>query len=194
MSLDNLHYQIDNFNEDDADIFWVNFYRTITQKTEHGDHYYALSKLGRTIDLEWGDFVKLIYNDEKFINTFHNYIKISTLPEEIAVSIDYDAIKKDFFNLFSYEATDVPDKTKLMEKHVKFDDVLIKHKKVTSIYKASRKMYSNIDRLLHTLLSDCAPLSLINNVFDDYKEKSKEPNNSGEQSTGQNQVFEFQVL
>ena len=194
MSLDNLHYQIDNFNEDDADIFWINFYRTITQKTEHGDHYYALSKLGRTIDLEWEDFVKLIYNDEKFINNFHNYISIGTLPEEIAVSIDYDAIKKDFFNLFSYEATDVPDKTKLMEKHVKFDDVLIKHKKVTSIYKASRKMYSNIDRLLHTLLSDCAPLSLINNVFDDYKEKSKEPNNSGEQSTGQNQVFEFQVL
>jgi hypothetical protein len=194
MSLDNLHYQIDTFTEDDADIFWVNFYRTITQKTEHGDHYYALSKLGRTMAINWEDFVKLIYNDEKFISNFHNYINIGTLPEEIAVSLDYDAIKKDFFNLFSYEATDIPDKTKLMEKHVKFDDVLIKNKKVTSIYKASRKMYNNIDGLLLNLLRDCAPLSLINNVFDDYKEKSKEPNNSGEQSTGQNQVFEFQVL
>jgi hypothetical protein len=194
MSLDNLNYQINTFTEDDADIFWVNFYRTITQKTEHGDHYYALSKLGRTIDLTWEDFVKLIYDDKKFINNFHNYINIGTLPEEIAVSLDYDAIKKDFFNLFSYEANDMPDKTKPMEKHVKFNDVLIPNKKLTSIYKASRKMYNNIDGLLLNLLKDCAPLSLINNVFDDYKEKSKEPNNSGEQSTGQNQVFEFQML
>ena len=31
MSLDVLHYNPDNFNEDDADIFWVNFYRTITR-------------------------------------------------------------------------------------------------------------------------------------------------------------------
>jgi hypothetical protein len=194
MSLNNLHYQINTFSEDDADIFWVNFYRTITQKTEHGDHYYALSKLGRTMDLEWEDFVKLVYSDENFINNFHNYIKIITVPEEIVISLDYDAIKKDFFNLLSYEASDIPDKTKLMEKYVKFNDVILKTKKLTSIYKASRKMYNNIDGLLHMLIKDCAPLSLINNVFDDYKEKSKEPNNSGEQSIGQNQVFEFQML
>ena len=32
------------------------------------------------------------------------------------------------------------------------------------------------------------------NHFETYKEKLKESNNSGEQSTGQNQVFEFQML
>jgi hypothetical protein len=194
MSLDVLHYNPDNFNEDDADIFWVNFYRTITQKTEHGDHYYALDKLGRAADLNWVDFQRLIFNDENFTNNFHNYISISTLPEEIQVTIDKDAIKKDFFTLFSYESSSLPDEKKKLEKTVFFNDKVLDTIKLTAIYKKSRKMYKNIDSLLEMFIKEIAPTSLINNTYDDYKEKFKQPDNSGQQSTGQNQVLEFQVL
>lgn len=194
MSLDNLHYNPDNFTETDADIFWVNFYRTITQKTEMGDHYYALDKLSRAIDADWNTFQDLIYKDENFLSNVHKYIIISTAPEEISVTIDKDALKKDYYQLFSYESSSLPEVVEKMGKHVKFNDVKIQNKKFTAIYKKSRKMYQNIDSLLEMFLKEIAPTSLINNTYDDYKEKSKQSNNSGEQSTGQNQVLEFQVL
>jgi len=194
MSLDNLHYNPDTFNETDADIFWVNFYRTITQKTEMGDHYYALDKLSRAIDTDWNTFQDLIYKDEDFLSNVHKYIIISTSPEEISVTIDKDALKKDYYQLFSYESSSLPEVVEKMGKHVKFNDVKIQNKKFTAIYKKSRKMYQNIDSLLEMFLKEIAPTSLINNTYDDYKEKFKQPDNSGEQSTGQNQVLEFQVL
>ena len=194
MSLDNLHYNPDTFNETDVDIFWVNFYRTITQKTEVGDHYYALDKLSRAIDTDWNTFQDLIYKDEDFLSNVHKYIIISTAPEEISVTLDKDALKKDYYQLFSYESSSLPEVVEKMGKHVKFNDVKIQNKKFTAIYKKSRKMYQNIDSLLEMFLKEIAPTSLINNTYDDYKEKFKQPNNSGEQSTGQNQVLEFQVL
>lgn len=194
ISLNTLHYSPDDFTENDADIFWVNLYRTITQKTEHGDHYYALDKLGRAADLNWVDFQKLIFNDEDFTNNFDKYISISTLPEEIKVNIDKDAIKKDFFKLFSYESSAIPDEVRKSSTVPKFNDKPLDTIRYTSIYKNSRKMYKNIDSLLEMFLKEIAPTSLINNTYDDYKEKFKQPDNSGEQSTGQNQVLEFQVL
>lgn len=194
MSIDTLTYSPDNFSDVDADIFWVNLYRTITQKTEHGDHYYALDKLNRGISLDWSDFLDNVYNHEEFMTDFHKYITISLQQEEILVSLDYDTIMKDYFHLFSYESTDVPEYTTKLERVVRFNDVLIDKKKHTPIYKKPRTMYNNIYSLLSMLIKECAPTSLINKVFDDYKEKSKQSNNIGEQSTGQNQVFEFQVL
>ena len=194
ISLNTLHYNPEDFTENDADIFWVNLYRTITQKTEHGDHYYALDKLGRAADLNWVDFQKLIFNDEDFTNNFNKYISISTLPEEIKINIDKDAIKKDFFKLFSYESSAIPDEVRKSNVFAKFNDKPLDTIRYTSIYKNSRKMYKNIDSLLEMFLKEIAPTSLINNTYDDYKEKFKQPDNSGEQSTGQNQVLEFQVL
>ena len=194
VSLNTLHYNPDDFTETDADIFWVNFYRTITQKTEHGDHYYALDRLGRAINADWPDFLDKIYNDEEFLSNVHKYINISTTPEEISVTLDKDALKKDYFQLFSYESSSLPDVVENMGSNVKFNDVKIENKRFTSIYKKSRKMYNNIDSLLEMFIKEIAPTSLINNVYDDYKEKLKQSNNSGEQSTGQNQVFEFQML
>jgi hypothetical protein len=194
MSLNTLHYNPEDFTENDADIFWVNFYRTITQKTEHGDHYYALDKLSRAVDMNWNNFQDLIYNNAEFLTNLPNYITISTLPEEIKVEINKDALKKDYFQLFSYESSSLPDVVEKMDKHVKFNDVKIENKRFTAIYKKSRKMYQNIDSLLEMLIKEIAPTSLINNTYDDYKEKFKQPDNSGEQSTGQNQVLEFQVL
>ncbi len=194
MSLNTLHYNPEDFTENDADIFWVNFYRTITQKTEHGDHYYALDKLSRAVDMDWNSFQDLIYNNAEFLTNLPNYIIVSTLPEEIKVEINKDALKKDYFQLFSYESSSLPDVVEKMGKDVKFNDVKIQNKRFTAIYKKSRKMYQNIDSLLEMLIKEIAPTSLINNTYDDYKEKFKQPNNSGEQSTGQNQVLEFQVL
>ena len=194
MSLNTLHYNPEDFTETDADIFWVNFYRTITQKTEHGDHYYALDKLSRAIDMGWINFQDVVYNNEDFLNNIHKYINISTTLEEISVTLDKDALKKDYFQLFSYESSSLPDAVEKMDKIVKFNDVKIQNKKFTAIYKKSRKMYQNIDSLLEMFIKEIAPTSLINNTYDDYKEKFKQPNNSGEQSTGQNQVLEFQVL
>jgi len=194
MSLNTLHYNPEDFTENDADIFWVNFYRTITQKTEHGDHYYALDKLSRAVDADWNKFQDIVYNNEDFLSNVSNYINISTTPEEISVTLNKDALKKDYFQLFSYESSSLPDVVEKMDKYVKFNDVKIENKKFTAIYKKSRKMYQNIDSLLEMFLKEIAPTSFINNVYDDYKEKSKQSNNSGEQSTGQNQVLEFQVL
>ena len=194
MSLDTLTYSPDNFSDVDADIFWVNLYRTITQKTELGDHYYALDKLGRGIALEWSDFLSNVYSHEEFMTDFHKYITVSLQQEEILVSLDYDTIMKDYFHLFSYESNNVPEYTTKLERVVRFNDVLIDKKKHTPIYKKPRTMYNNINSLLSMLIRECAPTSLINKVFDDYKEKSKQSNNIGEQSTGQNQVFEFQML
>lgn len=194
ISLNTLHYSPDDFTETDADIFWVNFYRTITQKTEIGDHYYALDKLSRAVDADWNTFQDIIYNSEDFLSNVSNYINISTTPEEISVTLNKDALKKDYFQLFSYESSSLPDVVEKMDKHVKFNDVKIQNKKFTAIYKKSRKMYQNIDSLLEMFLKEITPTSFINNVYDDYKEKLKQSNNSGEQSTGQNQVLEFQVL
>ena len=194
MSLNTLHYNPEDFTENDADIFWVNFYRTITQKTEHGDHYYALDKLSRAIDADWNTFQDIIYNNEDFLSNVHKYIIISTAPEEISVVLDKDALKKDYFQLFSYESSSLLDVVEKMDKHVKFNDVKIENKRFTAIYKKSRKMYKNIDSLLEMFIKEIAPTSFINNTYDDYKEKFKQSNNSGEQSTGQNQVLEFQVL
>jgi hypothetical protein len=194
MSLDNLHYQTDNFNEDDADIFWINFYRTITQKTEHGDHYYALDRLSRGMDLDWGDFLPLVFSNEEFINSFKNYINIALLDEEVLVGMDVDSIKKDFFTLFSYETNPNTRNKETLEKHVRVDDISIKNKNLITIHKHPRKIYNNIDNLLYMFIKHICPTEVINSTYDDYKEKLKESNNSGGQSVEQNQIFEFQML
>jgi hypothetical protein len=194
MSLDNLRYNFNEFNENDADIFWINFYRTITQKTEHGDHFYALSKLDKGIDLDSSEFLKIIYTNEDFIKAFSSYINISILNEEIAVSINKEAVKVDFFTLFSYETFSVPDEKRHLGYNVKFNNRVLNKVKLTKIYKKPRKLYGNIDILLNYFVDNLCPTSLINNTYDDYKEKLKESNNSGEQSVEQNQIFEFQML
>ena len=194
MSLNILFYNLDSFTEDDADIFWVNFYRTITQKTEIGDHYYALSKLDESKDLEWDNFIKLIYNNEEFMSSLPQYVNIINLSEEILINVNTDAIIKDFFTLLSYDHNSLPNKKENLESIVKIDDVTIKTKKLTSIYKKSRKVYNNIEYLLNLFVKKLCPTSVINTIYDDYKEKFKQSNNSGEQSVGQNQVFEFQML
>lgn len=194
MSLDNLHYQIDTFNEDDADIFWINFYRTITQKTEHGDHYYALNRLSRGMGLDWGDFLPLVFSNEEFINSFKNYINIALLDEEVLVGMDVDNIKKDFFTLFSYETNPNVSNKETLEKYVRVDDIPIKNKNLITIYKHPRKIYDNIDSLLYMFIKHICPTEVINSTYDDYKEKLNESNNSGGQSVEQNQIFEFQML
>ena len=196
MSLTNLHYNLDTFNEDDADIFWVNFYRTVTQKTEHGDHYYALSRLNESLDLDWNVFYEKVMNNEEFINSFTNYLSVHLFTEEIILIVDKDAIKKDFFTLFSYSSDDKNniDKKDSLEQLVKIDDIVIKNKKLTPIYKNPRKLYNNISILLEELAHVICPSGFINKTYDDHKEKFKQSNNSGEQSVGQNQVFEFQML
>lgn len=194
MSLNNLYYNLDLFTEDDVDIFWVNFYRTVTQKTELGDHYYSLNRLDEATHLEWRDFLELIYVDEEFMSSLPQYIQIINLTEEIHIAIDSDAIKKDFFTLLSYEHNSKIDKKEDLEKAVRIDDVPLKNKRLTSIYKSTRKVYGNMDYLLEALIKEACPNSVIDVIYDDYKEKFKQSNNSGEQSVGQNQVFEFQML
>ena len=194
MSLNNLYYNLDLFTEDDVDIFWVNFYRTVTQKTELGDHYYSLNRLDEATHLEWRDFLELIYGDEEFMTSLPQYIQIINLTEEIHIAIDSDAIKKDFFTLLSYEHNSKIDKKEDLEKAVRIDDVPLKNKRLTSIYKSTRKVYGNMDYLLQALIKEACPNSVIDVIYDDYKEKFKQSNNSGEQSVGQNQVFEFQML
>jgi hypothetical protein len=114
--------------------------------------------------------------------------------EAIEVSFDKDALKKDFFQLFSTESSEQEKKEENLERKVTFNNIAIKKKKFIPLYKRPRTMIKNIDSLLDQLLMDCVPTSFINNVYDDYKKTTEEPNNSGEQSTGQNQVFEFQML
>ncbi len=194
MSLDNLHYNPDTFNADDADIFWVNLYRTITQKTEIGDHYYALDKLNQGINFSYNDFQDIVYKNDEFLNKVTNYISVTMSNEAIEVSFDKDALKKDFFELFSTESSEQKKEESLLEKTVKFNNIALKKKKYISLYKRPRTMIKNIDSLLDQLLMDCVPTSFINNTYDDYKKTTEESNNSGEQSTGQNQVLEFQVL
>ena len=194
MSLDNLHYNPDTFNADDADIFWVNLYRTITQKTEIGDHYYALDKLNQGINFSYNDFQDIVYKNDEFLDKVTNYISVTMSNEAIEVSFDKDALKKDFFELFSTESSEQKKEESLLEKTVKFNNIALKKKKYISLYKRPRTMIKNIDSLLDQLLMDCVPTSFINNTYDDYKKTIEESNNSREQSTGQNQVLEFQVL
>jgi len=194
MSLNNLNYSIDNFTQDDADIFWVNLYRTITQKTEYGDHYYALDKLNQGINMGYSEFLDKVYPDEEFINKITDYISITMSNEAIEVSFNKDALKKDFFNLLSVESTEHKKQEEPLEKHVTFNNISLKKKKLIPLYKRPRTMIKNVDQLLDQFLMDCVPTSFINNVYDDYKKTTEESNNSGEQSTGQNHVFEFQML
>jgi hypothetical protein len=194
MSLNNLHYNIDAIAQDDADIFWVNLYRTITQKTEIGDHYYALSRLNQGITFTYTELLDRVYNDEEFLTKVTNYISVTMSNEAIEVSFDKDALKKDFFKLFSTESSEQEKKEENLERNVKFNNIALKKKKYIPLYKRSRTMIKNIDSLLDQLLMDCVPTSFINNTYDDYKKTTEESNNSGEQSTGQNQVFEFQML
>ena len=194
MSLDNLHYNTDNVTADDADIFWVNLYRTITQKTEIGDHYYALDKLNQGINFSYDDFQNIVYKNEDFMSKVTNYISINMSNEAIEASFDKDALKKDFFQLFSTESSEQAKQEESLEKNIKFNNIALKKKKYIPLYKRPRTMIKNIDSLLDQLLMDCVPTSFINNVYDDYKKTTEESNNSGEQSTGQNHVFEFQML
>jgi len=195
MSLDNLRYNLDNVTVDDADIFWVNLYRTITQKTEHGDHFYALDKLNEGVMITYNEFLSKVYPDEEFINKIFDYISIAISNEAIDVKFDKDAMKKDFFNLFSTESIKNDNKEEEpLEISVKFNNIVLKKKKYIPLYKRPRTMIKNIDNLLDQFLVDCIPTSFVNKVYDDYKEKLKQSNNSGEQSVGENQVFEFQVL
>jgi len=194
MSLNNLHYNIDSITQDDADIFWVNLYRTITQKTEVGDHYYALSRLNQGITLAYTEFLDRVYNDEEFLSKVTNYISVTMSNEAIEVSFDKDALKKDFFQLFSTESSEQAKEEAPLERAVTFNNIALKKKKFIPLYKRPRTMIKNVDQLLDQLLMDCVPTSFINNVYDDYKKTTEESNNSGEQSTGQNQVFEFQML
>jgi hypothetical protein len=196
VSLDTLHYNPNDFTEVDADIFWVNLYRTVTQKTELGDHYYALSKLENSMEIDWSSFLDIVYNDDDFVNNILSYSHTSFMEEEIKITLDLHAIKNDYFHLFSYETSKIKDTTKKLEgaRNVSFNKRKMNKINLTSIYKRPRALYKNIDSLLNMLLQEIAPTSLINKTYDDYKESLKQSNNSGEQSTGQNQVFEFQML
>jgi len=194
MSLDNLKYNIDTFTPDDADIFWVNLYRTVTQKTEIGDHYYALDRLNQGATISYQDFQDRVYNDDDFMSKVTNYISIGIASEAIEVNFNKDSLKKDFFHLFSNESVEQKGSEEPLGRAVSFNGTPLKKKKYISLYKRPRTMIKNIDGLLDQFLKDCVPTSFINNVYDDYKKTTEESNNSGEQSTGQNQVFEFQML
>jgi len=194
MSLNNLHYNIDSITKDDADIFWVNLYRTITQKTEHGDHYYALSKLNQGVNFSYTEFLDKVYNNDEFLDKVINYISVTMSNEAIEVSFDKDALKKDFFELLSTESSEQAKEEAPLERSAMFNNIALKKKKFIPLYKRPRTMIKNIDSLLDQFLMDCVPTSFINNTYDDYKKTTEESNNSGEQSTGQNQVFEFQML
>jgi hypothetical protein len=108
--------------------------------------------------------------------------------------MDLDNIKKDFFTLFSYETNHNVRNKETLEKYVRVDDISIKNKNLITIYKHPRKIYDNIDSLLYMFIKHICPTEVINNTYDDYKEKLKESNNSGGQSVEQNQIFEFQML
>jgi len=194
MSLNTLHYDHDTFDENDADIFWVNFYRTVSQKTEHGDHYYALDNLNKGKSLSQVEFEYIIFNNEELLNNIHKYISISVLKTEIKMTINKSELKKDYFELFSEDTTVKEDRLENLSIPVIFDNKHIKYKKHTIIYKNPRVLYVNIDDWLEYFMNNYAKEELINKVYDDYKKKSKESNNSGEQSVGENQVFQFQVL
>jgi len=194
MSLNNLNYNIDAITQDDADIFWVNLYRTITQKTEIGDHYYALSRLDQGVTLAYTEFLDKVYNDDEFLTKVTNYISVTMSNEVIEVSFDKNALKKDFFQLLSTESSEQRKQEDPLERNVTFNNIALKKKKYIPLYKRPRTMIKNIDSLLDQFLMDCVPTSFINNTYDDYKKTTEESNNSGEQSTGQNQVFEFQML
>ncbi|NBP03719.1 MAG: hypothetical protein EBU90_27200, partial [Proteobacteria bacterium] len=135
------------------------------------------------------DRIKTYYCDERDLNS------IKSMWENIDVKFDKDAMKKDFFNLFSTESIKNDNKEEEpLEISVKFNNIVLKKKKYIPLYKRPRTMIKNIDNLLDQFLVDCIPTSFVNKVYDDYKEKLKQSNNSGEQSVGENQVFEFQVL
>jgi hypothetical protein len=123
-----------------------------------------------------------------------NYISITISNEAIEASFDKDALKKDFFELLSTESSEQAKEEAPLERSAMFNNIALKKKKFIPLYKRPRTMIKNIDSLLDQLLKDCVPTSFINNVYDDYKKTTEESNNSGEQSTGQNQVFEFQML
>ena len=194
MSLNNLHYNIDSITKDDADIFWVNLYRTITQKTEHGDHYYALNKLNQGVNFSYTEFLDKVYNNDEFLDKVINYISVTMSNEAIEVSFDKDALKKDFFELLSTESSEQAKEEAPLERSAMFNNIALKKKKFIPLYKRPRTMIKNIDSLLDQFLMDCVPTSFINNTYDDYKKTTEKSNNSGEQSTGQNHVFEFQML
>jgi len=194
MSLNNLHYNPDTFNENDADIFWVNLYRTVTQKTEKGDHYYALDRLNKGSSLPFSEFEDIIFNNKDLLNNIHKYISISVLKNEIKMMLNVDDIKKDYFELFSEDTNSKKDYLEKFTQKVMFDCKYLKHKKYTTIYKGARVYYTNIEDCFQYFMSKYCTESLINKIYDDYKEKLKESNNSGEQSVRENQVFQFQVL
>ena len=194
MSIDTLRFNFEDYNEDDADIFWINFYNTIFQKTEHGNHHYALDRLGEGNHITETNFENIIFSSKDFLSNVHKYIYVNILDTKIECSLNIEGLKKDYFELLSEDTNVKNDYSEAFQTNVKFNNKLIKHKKYTTIYKNSRIFYSNLDSLLNSFIKNYIPQSFINKVYDDYKEKTKQSNNSGEQSVGQNQVFEFQML
>ncbi len=194
MSLNNLKYNFDNFDENDADIFWINLYNTVSQKTEHGDHYYGLDKLNQGSYISTEEFEDIVFGSEDLLSNMYKYVDISISSTDIKPVFNINALKTDYFQLFSEDTSVKTDIIEPLEKNVSFNNNRIKNKKLTAIYKGTRVFYSDIDGLLNAFIKKHLNTSFINKIYDDYKEKTKQPDNSGEQSVGQNQVFEFQML
>lgn len=184
-----------SLNETDADIFWVNFYRTITQKTEKGDHHYNLDKLSTGPPTSMSVLKKALFRNKAFVENLESYLLFNISEDRVGIELNIESIKRDFYEECTVDNSNVYIHPPVpVSRSVSFNGTPIKKIKYVNMYTKSRVYYNNIDNLLMGIGIEIFERNKVNTIYDDNKEKFKQPDNSGEQSVGQNQVLEFQVL
>lgn len=192
VSMNLLAYE--NYTEDDVDIFWVNLYRTITQKTEEGNHFYDLDNLRGGINITGNDFSNILKKNPDVLDNMISHLSIDCSKEKLKVNfraVDFINENKQYF---SYEDRGGSQRNSHdLAYRVKFDGEEIKKVKYENLY-TGRKLYSGIEGLIDNYIKTNFSKKIIDEFYDDYKKNLEVSNNFGAESTKQDQVLQFQVL
>jgi hypothetical protein len=197
MSLNVLN-NAEDVTEDDVDIFWVNLYRTITQKTEAGDHYFNLEKLNGELLQNYDNFEETIFKNPQVFNSLLENLSIYPSKERIDVLLNRANFIKENAAFFS-------ENTKINNNEVKntfqfnglpvyFNGEKIEHVYLKTIYTSKVKLYSNLDDNINRFLLRYFNKENLDAFYDDYKKKLRDSDIFGAISTGENQVLQFQML
>lgn len=197
MSLDVLN-NAEDVTEDDVDIFWVNLYRTITQKTEAGAHYFDLEKLNGQLLQSYANFEETIFKNPQVFNSLLENLSIYASRERIDVLLNRANFIEENAAFFSENTNiknvEVKNTFQFNGLPVYFNGEEIEHIYLKTIYASKVKLYSNLDDNINRFLLSYFKKENLDTFYDDYKKKLRDSDNIGAISTGENQVLQFQML
>ena len=197
MSLDVLNSG-EEITETDADIFWVNLYRTLFQKTQNGQHYYELANINGTVTQQYSDFKKTMFTKPKVLESFLRNTMIAVSKEKLEVTVMENIFIEENREFFTTKSA-INKGTKKTELQHNGSKVFFNEERLAEvthkvIYADATKLYSNIKENIDRFKNEYFTKNTVDKFYDDYKKTIKVSNNNGADGTRENQVLQFQVL